>query len=124
MSLKSKQAVYELYASAWSAISEDERRRRLEGSVSRDVTYFDALTKLKGLNDLTAFVVRFQRESPGFSFSLKSFLQHHDVMLVTWNQNDTKEKAVATGFDAIRFDGAGLMVDIVGYADRPEQRTE
>lgn len=124
MTVKSKQAVYELYASAWSAISDDERRRRLEGSVSSDVAYYDSDTRRKGLDDLAEFLALFQRKNAGFSFSLNSFLQHHDVMLANWNMNDTKGQTVASGHDAIRFDEAGRMVDITGYADLPEQWAE
>lgn len=124
MKKQSKQAVYELYASAWSAISDDERKRRLEGSVSPNVSYYDSLAKLKGLDELADFLARFQRESAGFSFSLNSFLQHHDVMLANWNRNDTKGQTIATGHDAIRFDEAGRMIYIIGFADLPEQQAE
>ncbi len=108
---------FENYLQAWSPVSDGERRRLLDASVSEGVTYFDAGAQLSGRGDLGAHLAGFQQRRAGFGFTLDKFISHHDVALANWAMRDPKGTVVVRCYDMLNFDPAGHVSAITGFAD-------
>ena len=70
-------AVWDLYLSAWSDISVEERRKRLESCVTDDCIYTDPTEQRHGRADLMARIEISQERYPGAHFVNDKFLHHH-----------------------------------------------
>lgn len=120
--MKNRLRLYELYVTAWSAISASERAERLGATVSEDVAYRDALTRCKGAPALGEHLGAFQERSPGSSFRLLSMLSWEADALAHWQFVDAQGKAGFEGYDALTFAEDGRIASIVGFSDSDKQR--
>jgi hypothetical protein len=66
----------------------------------------------------------FQRRRHGHSFVLASLLVVNNEGLASWNMIDTEGKVVVQGYDALRFDAAGQIGEIIGFANVPALRAD
>ena len=110
---------FETYLQAWSPISDGERHRLLDASVSEGVTYSDAGAQLSGRSNLGTHLAGFQQRRAGFSFTLDKFIDHHDVALANWVMRDPNGAVVVRGYDMLHFDPAGHVSSITGFSDAP-----
>ncbi len=101
MTAEHKRQTFETYLRAWSPISDGERGRLLDASVSETVTYIDAGAKLSGRGDLKSHLAGFQQRRAAFSFTLDKFIEHHDVALANWVMRDPEGAVVVRGYDML-----------------------
>lgn len=120
--LSTRRSTYLLYLDAWSDVTSEKRTSILEQTVSADLGYLDAMTKRRGRADLAAHLAAFQQRRPGFRFGLTSLLVHERQGLAEWAMIDPAGKTVVTGYDALRFDDAGRIREITGFASTPAQQ--
>ncbi len=106
---------WELYAKAWSPVSDAERKQVLEHSLSPDFFYVDPMIECHGQKELIVNLEAYQQRQPGGSFVLRSFLPHHDVALVNWQLIKKDGTAANLGSDFVRFTGSGLIASITGF---------
>lgn len=114
-------SAFELYLTAWSAVSAEERQRVLEKTVSSEIIYFDAMAELSGRDALGSHLAAFQQRRPNYSFSLGRYLQHNNAVLANWLMHDDSGEVVVRGYDSIRLNQAGRIASIVGFSDIPAQ---
>jgi hypothetical protein len=113
---------YELYISAWSAISDDERLRRLRASVAQAIIFRNAMKTRNGRADVVEHLEAFQKRSPGGSFRLMSMLGFENQGLATWKFFDAEGQGGFSGFDALTFDEEGRISYILMFSDVEKQR--
>lgn len=108
--------LYKHYATAFSAISDQERRKILDSTVETDVVY--RIPKMEGtghqiiLDDINEFQAKF----PGGQFALHSVSEHHDVALMEWQLILADGTPSVRGHDAIRITPEGKIGQIVTFA--------
>ena len=113
---------YELYISAWSAISDEERMRRLRASVAQAIIFRNAMKTRNSLADVVEHLEAFQQRSPGGSFRLMSMLGFENQGLATWKFFDAEGQGGFSGFDALTFDEEGRISYILMFSDLEKQR--
>jgi hypothetical protein len=113
---------YELYISAWSAISDEERLRRLRASVAQAIIFRNAMKTRNSLADVVEHLEAFQQRSPGGSFRLMSMLGFENQGLATWKFFDAEGQGGFSGFDALTFDEEGRISYILMFSDLEKQR--
>ena len=113
---------YELYISAWSAISDEERLRRLRASVAQAIIFRNAMKTRNSLADVVEHLEAFQQRSPGGSFRLMSMLGFENQGLATWKFFDAEGQGGFSGFDALTFDEEGRISYILMFSDVEKQR--
>ena len=112
---------YELYISAWSAISDEERLRRLRASVAQAIIFRNAMKTRNSLAEVE-HLEAFQQRSPGGSFRLMSMLGFENQGLATWKFFDAEGQGGFSGFDALTFDEEGRISYILMFSDLEKQR--
>lgn len=118
----SQRATYERYLRAWSNVSADERSTLLAGSVSPTLHYLDAMTERHGAAPFAEHLAGFQQRRPGFRFALTQLLAFGTSALASWAMLDANGLVVVEGFDALRFDESGPLVEITGFSNVPALR--
>ena len=113
---------YELYISAWSAVSDEERLRRLRASVAQAIIFRNAMKTRNSLADVVEHLEAFQQRSPGGSFRLMSMLGFENQGLATWKFFDAEGQGGFSGFDALTFDEEGRISYILMFSDLEKQR--
>ena len=113
---------YELYISAWSAISNEERLRRLRASVAQAIIFRNAMKTRNSLAEVVEHLEAFQQRSPGGSFRLMSMLGFENQGLATWKFFDAEGQGGFSGFDALTFDEEGRISYILMFSDLEKQR--
>jgi len=114
--------VYDLYISAWSAISDEERLRRLRASVAQAIIFRNAMKTRNSLAEVVEHLEAFQQRSPGGSFRLMSMLGFENQGLATWKFFDAEGQGGFSGFDALTFDEDGRISYILMFSDVEKQR--
>lgn len=108
------------YQSAWSDISDRERRLLLAKSVSDDCAYSDPTDQCEGVDALIAHIEGSQKKVPGARFRNEKFLEHHNQGLSEWTMFDGSGTVVATGTSYARFGADGRLKQMTGFFE-PKQ---
>lgn len=114
-------ATYDTYLSAWSAVSDVERRRRLRESVTEDVVFRNPMQTRVGLDDVVKHLEGFQQRSPNGSFVSVAMLGWENNALATWQFVDAEGKPGFTGFDVVQFDDQGRITSILLFGNVEKQ---
>ena len=117
MDMPSKAAqLYKRYATAFSAISDEERRKILNSTVETTVTYRIPRMEGTGHQIILDDIHEFQTKWPGGRFALHSVSEHHDVALMEWQLILADGTASVRGHDAVRITPEGKLAQIITFA--------
>jgi hypothetical protein len=109
--------LYKHYATAFSAISDQERRRILDSVLETNVIYRNPRMEGRGpqiiIDNINDY---FQAKFPGGQFVLHSFSEHHDVALMEWQLILADGTLGVRGHDTIRVTPEGTFAQIVTFA--------
>lgn len=108
--------LYKHYASAFSATSDEERRRILDSTVEKDVVYRIPRMEGTGHQIIIDDIHNFQTKWPGGRFALYSVSEHHDVALMEWQLILADGTPDVRGHDAVRITPEGKLAQIVTFA--------
>jgi SnoaL-like domain len=112
-------AQWELYARAWSAVSDPERTDILHKALAPSFTYMDPRIECKSPSEMQKNLEAFQGRQPGGRFALRDCLPHHDVALVNWQLIKGDGTASNTGYDFVQFAPSGQIARITGFFAKP-----
>ena len=112
---------YEIYLSAWSAVPDDERLRRLRESVTATIVFKNPMRTRTGLADLANHLAGFQGRSPGGSFRLQAMLGWENNAMATWQFFDAEGTGGFTGYDILAFDEHRRIESIVLFGNVEKQ---
>ena len=108
------------YQSAWSAISDLERRELLTRSVAFDCVYTDPQTELAGLEALIAKIEQSQAATPGASFRNDQLTTYGDRALSEWTMSGPDGAALVQGASFARYGDDGRLTHMTGFFKRPD----
>ncbi|MDR3741074.1 MAG: hypothetical protein P4L40_18810 [Terracidiphilus sp.] len=108
--------LYKHYATAFSAISDQERRDILDSVLETDIIY--RIPRMEGIGHQIVIddIHDFQSKFPGGHFALHSVSEHHDVALMEWQLILPDGTPSVLGHDAIRITPEGKLGQIVTFA--------
>jgi hypothetical protein len=112
---------YEIYLSAWSAIPDDERAKRLRESLSEGVVFTNPLQTRRGLADVAVHLQGFQQRSPGGSFRMNEMLGWENHGIATWQFVDAQGQPGFFGYDVLAYDGQGRIESILLFSHVEKQ---
>jgi len=112
---------YGIYLSAWSAIPEDERARRLGESLSKDIVFTNPMQTRRGLAEVAVHLQGFQQRSPGGSFRMNEMLGWEKHGIATWQFVDPQGQPGFWGYDVLAYDGQGLIESILLFSHVDKQ---
>ncbi len=108
--------LYKHYATAFSAISDQERRKILDSVLETDIIYRNPTMEGTGHQIVIDDINDFQAKFPGGQFALHSVSEHHDVALMEWQLILADGTPGVRGHDAIRVTPEGKFGQIVTFA--------
>jgi len=108
--------LYKHYAIAFSAISDQERRKILGSVLDTKVIYRNPTMEGTGHQIVIDDIEGFQKQFPGGRFALHSFSEHHDVALMEWQMIHADGTPGPRGHDAVRVTPEGKFAQIVTFA--------
>ena len=108
--------LYKRYVTAFSAISDQERRKILDSVLDTKVLYRNPTMEGTGPQIVIDDIQQFQTKFPGGQFSLYSVSEHHDVALMEWQLILADGTPGVRGHDAIRVTPEGQFGQIVTFA--------
>jgi hypothetical protein len=112
---------YEIYLSAWSAIPDDERAKRLRESLSEEIVFTNPMQTRRGLADVAVHLQAFQQRSPGGSFRMNEMLGWENHGIATWQLVDAQGQPGFWGYDVLAYDGQGRIESILLFAHIEKQ---
>jgi len=108
--------LYQHYATAFSAISNEERRKILDSAVDKEVVYRIPRTEGTGHQIIIDDINEFQKNFPGGRFALHSASEHHDVALMEWQLILADGTPSVRGHDTVRITPEGKFGQIITFA--------
>lgn len=106
---------WKAYQAAWADIGDDERRALLERSVASDCAYADPAGAANGLEELIAYIGKFQQKFTGAYFENEEFASHHGHALAAWRRLDRAGSPPVPGKSYGRFGEDGKLVRMTGF---------
>ncbi|TCP90363.1 SnoaL-like protein [Rhizobium sp. PP-CC-2G-626] len=103
------------YLAAYGSITDDERERLLEQSVSDDLVFTNPGGQGEHRAGLVAHIQNFQRTMPGTYFSTEKTFVHHGELLAIWAMHKPDGTKVATGYNFVRTGDDGRFVYMAGF---------
>jgi SnoaL-like domain len=114
--------VYERYLSSWSAVTDDERSERLQGSLSSSVVFYNPTKTRRGRAEVAEACAEFQKRTPGGSFVADEMLAFESHGIVKWRLLDAQGKPGALdiygfdyGYDVLEFNADGHIESIMMF---------
>ncbi len=103
------------YIQAWN-VPEAQRVAKLEGAVAHDAYYCDGAAEVSGISSIAAMIESTYTQFPGAGIELLSPLDtHHRQGRFAWRLHDSSGVTIVEGIDVVRFNGSGLLVEILGF---------
>lgn len=112
---------YRLYLSAWSAIADDERTKRLHGSLSENIVFTNPMQTRRGLVEVTEHLRGFQQRSPGGSFRMNEMLGWESHGIATWQFVSAEGEPGFRGYDVLAFDAQARIDSILLFSHIEKQ---
>ena len=112
---------YETYLSAWSAIPDNERAKRLRETLSESIVFTNPMQTRRGLAEVAVHLQGFQQRSPGGSFRMNEMLGWENHGIATWQLVDAQGQPGFWGYDVVAFDAQGRIESILLFSHIEKQ---
>ncbi len=110
-------AAIDTYLSAWNETDAVKRAELVAQSIGVDLWYRDPLLEADDRDAFTAMIGAVQQQLPGHVMTRTSEIDaHHDVARFNWALGIPGEAPTYAGVDLVKFDGAGKLHRVVGFA--------
>jgi hypothetical protein len=113
-------AVWQRYTESWSAASESAKREIFEQCLAPSCAYSDPLMQARGWDELSAYIVTFQRQLPGARFVTEYFLAHHGRSIARWKMLNGAGAEIGSGISYGEYDAQNRLVAMTGFFETPE----
>jgi hypothetical protein len=107
--------VWKEYATAWTNVSDEERRQILDRVLTADLAYSGPTGISIGHEGVLKDIESVQTKAPGASFVARSAFAHHEFALIEWQLILPDGTASSMGFDSIRLSTTGQIEGIVWF---------
>ena len=115
MSHPSLNLTWETYTTAWKATTADEQRALFTQSLDPHCVYNDPNTAARGWQELAAYMDAFHQQVPGGHFQTKTFTNHHQQSIATWNMLDGTGQVIGEGTSYGKYNDHGKLVAMTGF---------
>ncbi|MBY3246269.1 nuclear transport factor 2 family protein [Rhizobium laguerreae] len=106
---------WNIYLSSYSDISDSERERLLQESVSDDLVFTNPGGQGEHRTGLIAHIQNFQKKMSGYYFSTEKVFVHHGELLAIWTMHKPDGSKVATGYNFVRPGADGRFAYMAGF---------
>jgi hypothetical protein len=106
---------YETYLSAWSAIPDDERAKRLRESLLDGIVFTNPTQTRRGLAEMAVHVQAFQQRTPGGSFRMTEMLGWENHGIAAWQMVDAQGQPGFSGYDVLVYDAQDRIESILMF---------
>lgn len=113
---------YELYLAAWSAVSDDERKRLLRESLTDNIVFTNQQQTRHGLSDVAEHLKGFQAKMPGASFRMNNMIGWKNHALAEWQMVDAKGEPGFSGYDVLTLDDRDMIEGILMFTNVEGQK--
>ena len=103
------------YMAAFGTVSEHERERLLENSVSEDVVFTNPGGAGNSRAGLHAHITGFQKANPGAYFRTEKLFPQDDKLLAIWAMYKQDGAKLATGYNFVTPNSDGLFNYMAGF---------
>ncbi len=110
---------WDAYGELWTITDVAARREACDGVLATSCTYTDPTVHAEGVEEIVAYMTRFQQNAPGGHFVTETFLGHHDRSLARWAMVLGDRTVVGTGTSFATYDTAGALTSMTGFIDAP-----
>jgi hypothetical protein len=110
-----QRATWDTYASAWKAVSTDDKAVALRASVAPSATYRDPRSEADGHAALIAAMIAFHQLVPGGHFVTTHFQAHHDRSIAHWTMHDAAGVRIGEGTSFGAYGPDGRLVEMTGF---------
>ena len=114
--------IYDLYLSAWSAVTDAERERMLRESVSENIVFTNPQQTRRSIDGVIQHLEGFQVRSPGGSLRMKNMFGWGDFGLAEWQLVDAQGAVGFSGYDVLTFNERGLIETILLFGNVEAQK--
>lgn len=111
--------VWERYVGSWKVSSVAEKREIFPTCLSPACVYTDPLTKARGWDELTAYMVGFHEQIPGAHFVTEQFLSHDRRSVARWKMLSGDGTAIGEGISYAEYDAEQRLVTMTGFFEPP-----
>ena len=109
---------WDAYGELWTITHVAARHAARDGVLSTGCTYTDPSVHAEGVEEILAYMTRFQENAPGGHFVTEAFLDHHDRSLARWTMVLGDGTVVGTGASFATYT-AGALTSMTGFIDAP-----
>ena len=113
---------YELYLTAWSAVSDGERKRLLTASLAETMVFTNQQKTRRGRLEVEEHLIGFQAKSPGASFRFNNMVGWANHALAEWQLVDAKGMPGFSGYDVVTLNDHGLIDAILMFVNVEGQK--
>ena len=106
--------VWESYMACWTDPDEADRKLVLSHLLGARCTYTDPNIEITGIDELSDYMVQFQKNHPGAKFVTTRFNTHHDCTLTHWSMVSNEGVVLRRGASFGVFKD-GKLSKIVGF---------
>lgn len=97
--LEKKKAIIEGHFEIWNERNESKRAALLNKVYAADIEMIDRHFISEGTGEINKFVTELQQKNKDFTFTVKSFETHHNIVRVYWQFGTKNKPAAGTGMD-------------------------
>lgn len=114
-------STWEIYASTWTTGTDAERKALYEQALETSCLYQDPLGRAEGWDELSAYMLAFQRQFPGTGFRTTEFLATRDECVAHWEMVGEGGEVLSTGTSHGLFAASGKLARMTGFFEVPAE---
>jgi SnoaL-like domain len=113
-------STWEVYVSAWKAMTIEDKRAKLKASAAANIVYRDPLAEANGHQALTEYMLSFREQVPGGYFVTTAFYCHHQRGAAKWNMMNGQGQVIGDGVSYVEFEPQGKIAQVSGFFETPK----
>ena len=110
-----KREIWETYASAWRAVTAEDKHAALAASVSPAAKYRDPQNRCAGHDELVDAMLAFHGQVPGAHFETQYFLAYDDRSIARWNMLGGDGSVLGQGISYGEYGADGKLTAMTGF---------
>lgn len=111
--------VWETYVRSWKAETPEDRQALLQSSLDPECIYQDPLTRVEGLDALSAYMSEFHRQVPGGHFVTRYFMAYDARSIARWEMQGADGSVLGDGISYAEYGVDGKLARMTAFFQRP-----
>jgi len=111
--------VWERYVASWRVQSVAERREIFSTCLAPECVYTDPLMQATGWNELSGYMMSFQKQLPGAYFVTEQFFAHRGRSVARWKMVAGTGVSIGDGISYAEYDDLQRLRVMTGFFEPP-----